>query len=72
MMPSGKPWPRTHYTTTLFKRPVIVRMKANGRSIVKFPIAEVKEILIACKYLLPLIAIASLLGMKSYATHIRN
>jgi hypothetical protein len=64
--------PRTHYTTTQFKRPVIVRMKDNGRSMIEFSITEGKEMLIASIYPLPLIAMVSILGMRSCASHIRN
>jgi hypothetical protein len=72
MIPLEKPWPRTHFTAILFKRPTMAKMKANGRSMVEFPITQGMEILIASIYPLLLIAIASMSGTRSSTTHIRN
>jgi hypothetical protein len=67
-----RPKHRIHCTATPFKRPVTARTKANSTFMVEFSIAEGKEMLIVTTYLLPLIAMASMLRTKSCVSHIRN
>jgi 3-methyladenine DNA glycosylase AlkD len=50
----------------------MARTKAKDRSLVESSIVEGKKILIASTYLLPLIAMASMSGMRSWVTYSRN
>jgi hypothetical protein len=67
-----QPQPRTHCIIIQFKRTVIEKTKANGRSMVESTIQKGKEMLIASTFPLPLIAMVSRLEMRSCILHIKN